>query len=115
METSASVNYKRIYGDLLKKKFPEKLAEFQHLLNQDTLGELDVVKMSKTLSSALETNIRNGKHKSYSPSTIQKILGYQQTNHLNNTELAQHFSISRNTVAKWRRLYGGTLCASELP
>ena len=52
-----------------------------------------------------ETQAENQKHRSYSKSDILKILDYQKKNNLNNSQLANHFSLSRNTVAKWKRMF----------
>ena len=103
METS--INYKNIFCDLLTKKYPERLSEFQDILNKDSLNELDVLTISKKLSISKETNTEDGKIRSYSQSTILKILDYQKKNRLNNIQLANHFSLSRNTVAKWKKIF----------
>ncbi|HUH25918.1 MAG TPA: helix-turn-helix domain-containing protein [Flavobacterium sp.] len=47
----------------------------------------------------------NQKYRSYDKATIIEILNYQKKNGLNNTQLANHFKLSRNTVAKWERLF----------
>ncbi len=105
MENSTSINYKGIFCDLLAKKYPEKLSEFQKILNKDSLNELDVLAISKRLSESKETDSENGKYKSYCKSTILKILDYQKKNKLNNTQLANHFSLSQNTIAKWKKMF----------
>lgn len=105
METSTSINYKSIFCDLLAKKHPEKLSEFQNILNKDSLNELDVLAISKRLSESKETDSENGKYKSYRKSTILKILDYQRKNKLNNSQLANHFSLSRNTIAKCKKMF----------
>ncbi len=103
METLASINYNRIYKDLLTKKYPEKLDELKDILKQDTLSEFDVLFIDKTISPDHYGN--SGKQRSYCKTTILKILDYQSTHALNNTQLAQHFDVSRNTIAKWRCLF----------
>lgn len=52
-----------------------------------------------------ETKNINKKHRSYSKSDIIKILNHQKKNQLNNSQLARHFGLSRNTVTKWKRLF----------
>lgn len=47
----------------------------------------------------------NQKHKSYDEQTILEMLNYQQKHELNNVELANHFKLSRNTIAKWKKCY----------
>ena len=99
------INYKAIFQDLLTLKYPERLSEFQEILKKNTFNELDVLEISKKLSSSIETNSENGKYRSYSKSTILKILEYQKKNQLNNAQLASHFGLSRNTVTKWKNLF----------
>lgn len=43
--------------------------------------------------------------KCYDPDSIQKILHIQQKEKLSNKEAATQFHISRNTIAKWKKLY----------
>ena len=62
-----------------------------------------VLFIDKTISPDHYGN--SGKHRSYCKTTILKILDYQISHALNNTQLAQHFDVSRNTIAKWRRLF----------
>ena len=47
----------------------------------------------------------NQKFKSYKRSDILKILDYQKKYKLNNSQLANHFNISRNTVTKWKKMF----------
>lgn len=47
----------------------------------------------------------NKSHRAYSKEAIYKILEYQKKNCLNNTQLAKHFKLSRNTVTKWKILF----------
>lgn len=105
MENSTLINYKSIFCDLLAKKHPEKLSEFQNFLSKNSLSELDVIMLSKKLSIYQKANLENGKHRSYCKNTILQILNYQKKHELNNSQLANHFRLSRNTVAKWKRLF----------
>ena len=45
------------------------------------------------------------KFRSYKKSDILNILDYQKENGLNNSQLANHFRLSRNTVSKWKKLF----------
>jgi len=47
----------------------------------------------------------NQKLKCYDETTIKVILEYQKINKLTNTELGQKYMVSRNTIAKWKRIY----------
>ncbi len=105
MEISTSINYKLIYTDLISKKFPEKQSDFQRILSKKSLNEFDVLQISRQLSSGDEADLYNGKHKSYCKNTILKILDFQKKNCLNNSELANHFNLSRNTVARWKKIF----------
>ncbi len=105
MKSLVSVNYKGIYRDLITKKFPEKLPEFQYFFNKESLTELDVLQISKRLSVANKISTQKYQHKAYSKSTILKILDYQKKNRLSNSQLANHFEISRNTVTKWKKIF----------
>jgi DNA-binding transcriptional regulator YiaG len=49
-------------------------------------------------------NTYNQKFRSYKIPDIQKILDYQNKYQLNNSQFANHFQLSRNTVAKWKKM-----------
>lgn len=51
----------------------------------------------------------NQKYRSYDKATIIEILNYQKKNSLNNTQLSNHFKLSRNTVTKWKTLFNDLL------
>lgn len=100
-------DYVRIYNDLIKMKFPEFLDEFEKLLQKEKLSFFEITQINKKLfgnknrtQKALEQ-----KYKAYDKSTILKILRYQKKHSLNNTQLANHFKLSRNTVANWRKIF----------
>ncbi|WP_265428452.1 helix-turn-helix domain-containing protein [Chryseobacterium sp. YIM B08800] len=96
-------DYQKIYMDLLKMKFPEKEKECLPLLQKKNFSQLDVIKLERILFN--EQSLNNGIHRSYDKSTIFKILDYQKKNNLNNSELAKHYGLSRNTVAKWKKYF----------
>lgn len=95
-------NYQKIYRDIIKKKFPEKIQQTKKLLKKD-MDVLDVIKISEILNP--EKLTQNQKHKSYDLDSILKILNTQKKNNYTNTTIAEKFKISRNTVAKWRKIY----------
>lgn len=107
MKTPTQPNYKRIYTDLIQKKHPEKEIVCQSILRKEKLSVLDIIKVNQIIfgNSSKETEADNQKHRSYNQSTIVEILKYQKKNNLNNSQLALHFKLSRNTVAKWKRMY----------
>ncbi len=105
MEKSTQVNYKQIFTDLILKKFPDKLPEYKEYLTKKELTRLEVIELNQKIFGTKERDFfeRNQKLKSYDPSDIAKILDYQTKNNLNNSELADHFNMSRNTVASWKK------------
>ena len=98
-------NYKNIYLDIISKKFPSKTDTYDKILSKKILSNYDVIVLNKELFPNAKNQTENQKLKSYTKETILKILDYQKDKKLNITELARHFSISRNTIAKWRKIY----------
>ncbi|WP_415325847.1 helix-turn-helix domain-containing protein [Chryseobacterium sp. MMS23-Vi53] len=98
-------NYRLIYNDILALKHPSKREECRSILSKSEISILDVIKLNNIIFGIndKETNIFNQKHRSYDEKTILEILDYQEKNELNNTEVANHFMLSRNTVAKWKK------------
>ncbi len=101
-----SINYKLIFKDIIKKKFPEKEHQCSSTLNKRNLSASDILQLNqKIFGFNLETEQSNQKHRSYKKSDILIILDYQQKNKLNNSQLANHFKLSRNTVTKWKKMF----------
>lgn len=100
-------NYKQIYTDLLQEKYPEKMKDFESFFNKDHLSQLDVITLNEKIfgKQNSENNVFNQKFRAYSKSDILKILDHQKEYKLNNSQLANHFDLSRNTVTKWRKLF----------
>ncbi len=100
-------NYKRIYTDMITLNYPDKLTDCKSILNKSNLTTIDVINLQKKLfgSENISVGQSNQRFKSYDESTIIKILKHQNKQGLNNTDLAKHFNISRNTVSKWKKLY----------
>ncbi len=106
MEKS-TINYHAIYADILENKFPQKKEECRNLLEKRNLSSMDVIELNKKIFGISNKKIEseNQKHRSYDKSDILKILDYQKKNRLNNSQLARHFKLSRNTVAKWKLVF----------
>ncbi|PUV24631.1 transposase [Sphingobacterium athyrii] len=106
-ENHNPVNYKKIYHDIIVRKYPEHLAKFQNILSKEVLSELDVLMLNRKIFGASDgsTEQFNQMRRSYSEIAIVKILNYQKKNNLNNSQLAIHFQLSRNTVAKWKKIF----------
>lgn len=102
-------NYKKIYTDIIKVKYPEKLKECEALLNKDYLSIDEIWKLQEKIFgniSGTYTEKFNQQHRSYTKLDIMQILAYQKNNMLNNSQLARHFKISRNTITKWKKIMG---------
>lgn len=99
-----SPNYKKIFEDIIKLKHPEKQSACEKILDKDELSFLDVLKLN-TLIFDNHTKKQNTKYRSYDQSTILEILNFQKKNKLNNTQVANHFKMSRNTIAAWKNIF----------
>jgi len=93
-------NYKRIYSDILLKKYPEKKDEMISLLEKQNFSGLDVIWLNEKIFGS-----DSPRHRSYHKSDILQILDYQKKHSLNNSQLANHFKISRNTITKWKKTF----------
>jgi hypothetical protein len=98
-------DYKRIYQDMIQQKFPGKKELFSSVLEKQTLSFFDVLLLSNLVSGMQkkDTITFNQMHKSYDQETIKDILEYQKKNKLNNSQIAIHFKLSRNTISKWKK------------
>lgn len=105
MKKINQINYKQIYTDILSCKFPEKIDNCRFFLEKNNLSSLDVIQLNNLIFGKNNTSTFNGKHRAYNKEEILKILKYQKCNKLNNTQLAMHFELSRNTVTKWKKLF----------
>ncbi|MBL3547901.1 MULTISPECIES: transposase [Chryseobacterium] len=100
MKNIKEPDYKRIYSDLIKKKLPYKEEYCRKILSKSKLEILDVIHLNKILFGSHQAN---QKYKAYDEKTIREILTYQKKHNLNNLQLAKMFSLSRNTVTRWRK------------
>ncbi|MDN3693651.1 helix-turn-helix domain-containing protein [Chryseobacterium tructae] len=105
MKNRNTPNYQKIFNDILTLKFPEKKEELKEMISKKELSYLDVIEINNRIFEVHREARDNQKHRSYDKETILSILSFQKEKHLNNSELAQHFKLSRNTVTKWRRLF----------
>lgn len=106
-ENNTAPDYKKIYNDIISLKYPEKKEVCKDLLSKNNLSTLDIIEISRILFNKItkENFSFNQKHHSYDRSAIIEILEYQKKNRLNNSELARHFNLSRNTVTKWKNRF----------
>lgn len=98
-------NYKNIYTDIIRQKYPEKYQDCISLLKKNSMSDLDIIELNQKIFGKKDTQDQNQKYRSYNKSTIVEILTYQKENNINNSELALHFKLSRNTVAKWKKMF----------
>lgn len=100
-------DYKLIYSDILIKKFPHKKEMCEGLLSKETLTALNIIELNTMIFGLPDNQPQNLNHKyrSYGKNDIFIILEYQKKHKINNSQLANHFRISRNTVAKWKKLF----------
>lgn len=100
-------NYKRIYLDILDIKYPSKKEKCLSILSKKKLSFLDVIALNNIIFQ-LGNNDKdaiNHKHRSYDKSAIFEILDYQKKYQYSNTQLADHFKLSRNTITKWKKTF----------
>lgn len=100
-------NYKQIYTDMITIKHADKLKDCSAVLNKSELSIFDVINLQKKLFGPENNAIGHSNQllKSYDKPTILKILEYQKKHEMNNAALSRHFMLSRNTVAKWKKLF----------
>lgn len=103
----SNVDYKILYTDIIAKKHPEKMRECDDLLNKENLTVVDILLLNKTIFGKNKPSdfSLNQKFKSYSKQDIVQILDYQKKHTLNNTQLANKFNVSRNTITKWKKIF----------
>lgn len=99
--------YHKLYTDLIRNKCPEKESACLVYLQKENWTALDVIQVNELLfgSKKMAGHAIDKKHRSYDQESIKQILLYQQKNKLNNKEIANKYGLSRNTVAKWKKLF----------
>lgn len=98
-------NYRRIYTDILNKKYPEKIPLCETILNKKKIESIDVIRLNELIFKTKKSDVfsKNQSFRSYDEQTVLRILKYQKDHGLNNVQLASYFKLSRNTVAKWKK------------
>ncbi|MCS3869332.1 hypothetical protein J3D55_002248 [Chryseobacterium ginsenosidimutans] len=101
-------NYKRIYHDILKEKYPEKLEDAKVLYLLDNLKTVDdILKINALVSdSSRKSSTNNQKLKNYDKQTVLKLLQYQRKHQLSTNFMSKKYNMSRNTISKWWKLFG---------
>lgn len=100
-------DYKKIYSDILNTRFAEKKKDCAGILGKEVLSHLDVIELNTIIFGAEDAKSWefDRKHRSYNQYTIHKILEYQHKNQLSNSQLARHYKLSRNSVARWKKIF----------
>lgn len=96
-------DYQKIFQDMFKYNFVEHNQALSERLEKGPLTSIEVMQLNNRLF--YKNKKQSSIYKAYDKSSIKKILQYQKIHQLNNTELAKHFGISRNTIAKWKNIY----------
>ncbi len=106
-EMDSTPDYARIYSDILDLKFPHKKKICRPILRKERITVLDVIELNNKIFKSSDKNSPgyNQKYRAYSKSDILFILDYQKKYRLNNSQLANHFKLSRNTVTKWKKIF----------
>ncbi|PQA92424.1 hypothetical protein B0A69_15425 [Chryseobacterium shigense] len=100
-------NYNKIYLDLIDRKFPHRRKELIPLLAKEIKNSLELINLNNLIFNYQKKEILafNQRLRSYDEVSIKKIIDYQKMHQLNNQEIAHQFRISRNTIAKWKKLF----------
>nr|WP_315034693.1 helix-turn-helix domain-containing protein [uncultured Chryseobacterium sp.] len=106
MKNSDEPNYRKIFEDILEIKFPDKKEVCHKILKKKKLTHFDIIKLNDLIFEHEYNSFSiNQQYRAYNYETILEILKYQVKNGLNNRELASHFMMSRNTIAKWKKCF----------
>lgn len=101
-------NYKKIYTDMIIKKYPEKMHICKKILDKEQFFVMDVILLNELITNSQKTFNENQKLKSYDTKAIFEILYYQKKHKLNNAQISRRYNVSRNTICKWKKMYFNT-------
>ncbi len=101
-------NYEKIYREIIEEKGPFKKREMYAIFTQKNIKAYDIIKLDLLLSGvpSKEERTFNQQHRAYDEDTIKYILKYQSEYALSNIKTSEIFNVSRNTISKWRKLFG---------
>lgn len=99
-------DFAKIFKEMAQKNEISVL-KYQRILEQKNWDSLDVIEANDLLfTSQTKENIKfNKRHKAYDENSIKRLLEYQRQNELNNSEMTRLFGISRNTLARWHKIF----------
>jgi len=100
-------NYTKIYQDMLKQDYPDKLKDpkIVTLLKKLNTTE-DILKFNdKLFEQSRESQQNNQKLKTYDKKTMLKLLQYQKKHEFSTSYMSRKYKISRTTLAKWKKMF----------
>lgn len=95
-------NYRQIFTDILKMKYPEKKKHCDDILKKQKLSVLDILELNTIIFGYKS---ESQKFKSYDEKAIKEILNHQLKCKLSNTQLADMYKLSRNTITAWKKKF----------
>lgn len=101
--------YHKIYTDMIRDKYPDREENCRDYLNKKNWTALDVIRVNMILFSKKQGHkeiLSGQRHRAYDEESIKQMLQDQKENMLNNKELSTKYKLSRNTVAKWKKIFG---------
>ncbi|SEH29792.1 transposase [Chryseobacterium culicis] len=100
-------DYGLIYSDIIRNKYQDKMKKYEFVSKKKKWSALDIIKINNMIFGTQDyaSQQKNRKHHSYSESDILEILQYQKKHKISNSHLASHFHLSRNSVAKWKKIF----------
>ena len=103
---TAKQDFGRIFKEIAQKKeYSESVIDY--IVNVEEWNSLNVIKISEKIGEKPRgENLKlNQKHRAYDEQSVKEILNYQKINNLNNSEMMRLFNISRNSIAKWKKMF----------
>ncbi len=104
-----AINYKNIYLDILERNYPDKEKKqiCNEIFQKKELNFLDIIRLNELIfgNQKKEVNKNNQSYRAYNEHTIIEILKYQKKEQLGNSQIARMLKMSRNTIAKWKKIY----------
>lgn len=100
--------YHRLYADLIRDKYPKKIEVCRKYIEKENWTALDVIKVNELLfgdKKQKQDIAIDKKHRAYDPQSVKNILIYQKKNKLSNSNISCKYGVSRNTIAKWKKLF----------
>ncbi|MCU7615819.1 helix-turn-helix domain-containing protein [Chryseobacterium sp. PBS4-4] len=107
MKSNNQPDYKRIYTDMISRKYPHKKESCEAILKKKRFSTLDVITINNMIfgKGQERENTANQLHRSYDKAAIIEMLQFQKKNNMNNSQLSRHTKLSRNTIIKWKKLF----------